>query len=256
MQQNKTAIRILALALLLGTHTSHAAEPVFGKIEPGAHISLGLSTSGIIHEVIAHPWQTVQPGDRLLSLDPRPFEIRLKQAQARLKRLKLADEEAEREYQRQQELFERMSIARRDLLLAEIERESARARLREAEAEHQLRKLELEYSRLTAPCKGIVTAVKAHPGQAVVNNMQVQPLIELTCTTPWQVNAMLDQEQRQQLKTGQIYTSRKGVQVKLLGISPWPDQEDPGKRHPARFQVVDPAGQPLQPGKRLEIPLP
>ncbi len=85
--------------------------------------------------------------------------------------------------------------------------------------------------------------------------MHIQPLLELTCTRPWQVNAMVDEEQRQQLKPGKTYTSRKGVKLKLLGISPWPDPEDPGKRHPARFEVIDPAGQPLQPGKRLEIPL-
>ncbi len=254
MQMNKPAI--LPLALLLLTFASQAAEPVFGKVAPGARMQLGLSTSGIIQQVEARPWQAVQPGDRLLNLDPRPFEIRLQQAKARLKRLKLADEEAEREYQRQQELFERMSIARRDLLLAEIERESARARLQEAEAEYQLRKLELEYSRLTAPCEGVITDIQAQAGQAVANSMHIQPLLELTCTRPWQVNAMVDQEQRKQLKTGKTYTSRKGVKLKLLGISPWPDQEDPGKRHPARFEVIDPAGQPLQPGKRLEIPLP
>ncbi len=245
--------RSLLLLLLATMQQAQATEPVFARVEAGPKLELGLQTDGMVEQVHVGLWQHVEAGETLLQLDSRPFRARLEAAESRLKRLQLADEEAEREYQRQQELFERMSIARRDLLLAEIERESARARLLEAQAEAELRRLELEYSRLQAPCSGIVTAVHAHRGQAVVNRMHVQPLLELTCTQPWQARAMLSEEQRRALQVGRHYVSRNGVKLRLLGIHPWPDPEDPGKRHPARFEIIDPADQALQPGKRLEI---
>lgn len=243
----------LVLLGLLVPALAQGTEPVFGKVEPHAVVRLGFSVNGIVQQVSTHLWQPVESGQILVELDPRPFQTRLDEARAQLKRLQLADEEAEREYRRQQELYERMSIARRDLLLAEIERESARSRLLEARAQQQLRVLELEYSRLKAPCNGLVTALDTHTGQAVSNTMQVQTLLELTCTTPWKVTALLDQDQRRQMKTGQIYRSRKGAQLRLVAISPWPDADDPAKRHRAHFQVVDDGNLDLRPGKRLEI---
>jgi len=156
----------------------HAAD-LDARLQWSQRVELGTPVSGKIDRVLVDVGSHVRKGDTLLQLDTRGFRAELQQAQGELVRAREKRDEAKRELDRGQELFERTVISPHELQLVKIDYASADAMLREAEAKLQLAKLNLEYSVIQAPFRGVVIQRDAEPGQTVVSRLQATPLIVL-----------------------------------------------------------------------------
>ncbi len=141
--------------------------------------ALGMPVSGRIQSVSVRPGQHVRKGQRLLRLDPRPFEARIAQTRAELKAARQDAAEAARELKRSKELFERTVISVRDLQLVQIAHARARSARINAAQRYRLAMLDHEYSRLDAPFDAIVVRRQVEPGQVVVSRLRASPLIVL-----------------------------------------------------------------------------
>jgi multidrug efflux system membrane fusion protein len=145
--------------------------------DPEQAVPLGIPVSGVIGEVRVAPGDRVKRGQRLISLDPRAFKLRLEGLEATVARLRPARDERARELERAQELYDRTVLSDVELQQARYAAEMAEAALQEAESARALAALDLEYSVLRAPYDGTVQRVDVGVGQVVVNRCQAMPLL-------------------------------------------------------------------------------
>ena len=179
---------LIWIAVLLVPATSLAeegfADETPARLDWSMRMEVGSPVSGVVTRVKVQPGDRVGEGDVLVSLDDRAPKAELARARAQEQRLKLAREEAEREYERTREMYDRALISSRELALAEIDQSMARAAHQGARAELTQARLGLEYSQVKAPMEALVVARHVHPGQVVQNTLQVQPLLTLAVVQP------------------------------------------------------------------------
>lgn len=166
--------------------------------------SLVLSTpvSGQVKEVKVAVGDHVQKGQLLVSLDSRPFQAKVQQSRARVVAAREQQEEAQREMQRAEELFDRTVLSIHEKKLVEIELTKAKAALQSAQAEQQLAQVDLEYSQVRAPFAGKIVALDAQPGQTVISRLQATPLVTLAQARPMAAQCQVPVDQLQSLEPG------------------------------------------------------
>lgn len=185
----KTANKIAHSLLVYGSMLAwfaplpiHAAE-LEARLQWSQRVELGTPVSGKIEQVLVDVGDHVKKGDVLLQLDRRGFRAEVQQAEAGVVQAQERRDEAKRELDRGQELFERTVISPHELQLVKIDYASSEAMLSEAKAKLQLAKLNLEYSVIQAPFQGVVIERDAEPGQTVVSRLQATPLLILANDT-------------------------------------------------------------------------
>jgi len=139
-----------------------AIEEVMGSVRSRTRAVIESKVSGRIVRMHAVPGRAVEAGDLLMELDVR--EIRAKVEKARAVAL-----QTERDYERVAGLFKQEALTRAEFENAESRRGVARASVVEAEAM-------LEYARILAPFRGVVTRRLADVGDLAVPG---KPLLEL-----------------------------------------------------------------------------
>jgi membrane fusion protein, multidrug efflux system len=182
---------VLALALYCPPALS---EDIPARLDWSNRLELGTPVSGVVVRVQAEPGQRVRRGELLVQLDERGFRAELEETQAQERRLRLAWEEARREYERAQELYERTVISQRDLSLAEIGLTMAEAEHAAAKARLTQARLNLEYSSLRAPFDGLVVMPHVRTGETVNNRLQVTPVVTLAATEPMLARGFVGEE--------------------------------------------------------------
>ncbi len=143
-------------------------------------VVLGMLVSGEVAEVRVTPGQEVAAGELLVRLDDRLFRSRVAAAEARLAAARLRRTQMAQEYERARELYERTLLSDYELQSAEVAYREAEAARREAEHALAVAQRELARTRLKAPFDARVLKVLTHVGQAVRNDFQIQPLVEVT----------------------------------------------------------------------------
>ncbi len=133
--------------------------------------ALTTATSGVVQKVMVKAGDKVKQGQVLLMLDQRVLQAKLAAAEKALQSALLDKQEANRELERTQELYDRTVIADHELQLATINYAKAEKAYAEAEKRKIASQYELEYSQVIAPVAGRIKSVKAWSGM-VVNNRQ------------------------------------------------------------------------------------
>jgi RND family efflux transporter, MFP subunit len=174
-------MRGMVLLCVLGSGVLQAAE-VTGSLQWVRRVELSTPVSGLISQVAVNSGDEVKRGQLLLNLDPRGFNALVKRAEARVQAGKEARDEAQRELERTTEMYERTLLSDHELQLAKIALSDAQANLLAAEADRTLARLELEYSRVSAPFDGVILTRSAEVGQTVVTRLQSVPLLVLAET--------------------------------------------------------------------------
>jgi RND family efflux transporter MFP subunit len=109
----------------------------------------------------------VKKGDLLFTIQPEQYRAQLQQAEADVLNQKAALFHAETEFQRYSRLFQQKAAAQTDVDNWRYQRDSARAQLMNAEAQVELAKLNLTYTRVTAPFDGRMGRRLVDPGNLV-----------------------------------------------------------------------------------------
>lgn len=141
--------------------------------------ALGFPVSGVIVGLPVDVGDAVSQGDVLIQLDDRWRRAQLVALEAELQAAANNRDEAERELERTQELYDQTLLAEHDLQVAVIQRDAAEAAYQGARAQQVRAQLELEYSSLRAPFDGLVVSRHASLGQVVNSELQAQVLLEL-----------------------------------------------------------------------------
>jgi multidrug efflux system membrane fusion protein len=125
-----------------------------GQFSAVEHVELRAQVGGTLTEIHFRDGVVVQKGDLLFTIDPRPYEIRLAQANAQLEtstaRLDLAD----RELFRAQALQRSLAGTAQNVDQRTADQRAAQAAVDDAKAQIRDAQFDLEHCRITAPFTG------------------------------------------------------------------------------------------------------
>jgi len=168
---------ILIFALVFSLTVSAAEEEA--TLQWVRTVALSTPVNGVIAEVTVNRGDRVQADQMLLRLVNETFRADVFASRARLKQAKNNRDEAWRELERTQELYDRTLLSDHDLQLAKIQKDAADADVLSARASLTKAEYDFGYSMIRAPFAAWVLQRNAQPGQTVVSRMQAVPLIIL-----------------------------------------------------------------------------
>ena len=233
------------------------AEDVEATLAWSKRMEVSTLVSGMVKEVLVKPGSYLDKGDVLLRLDPRLFEARLARAEANLARTRVVRDEAKRELERSEELFDRTVISTHELDLAKIEFTKADADYKAALSEQELAKINMEFSVVNAPFDSVVIQSLIRPGQALVNKLQAKTLFIIAEANAMNVSAPIGMNKLGSLSIGQklgvnVNGKHYDALIVSIGLEPLPDTDK--YMLEARFNV--PKGLQLRAGQEATISLP
>ena len=138
-----------------------------GHLEAVEHVDVRPQISGVLTAVHFKDGSLVHKGERLFTIDPRPFEAEVSRAQAQLTGAEARATYTASDLARDQRLLANNAIARRDFDEKQNAAREARANLQVAQAALKTAQLNLEYTRITAPIAGRVSRAEMTVGNLV-----------------------------------------------------------------------------------------
>lgn len=205
---------------------------------------MATAVSGVVAAVPVNAGDVVKRGQLLMQLDQRVLRARVDQAQAAVHFQHLQQQEADKELERAEELYERTLLADHELDLARIDAARARASYQAALAKEQLARQELAQSELRAPFDARVLARHIQPGQTVVTHLAAPAMLVLAEADRILVRFEVDAEQAAGLSNGQA------LQVEVAG------QHYPGQIESIHYQGEGARPYLIRVGFRSEQALP
>ncbi len=157
-----------------------------GTVKARSTVAVRAQVGGQLLRVHFREGEEVRAGEALFTIDPRPFQAELAQAEARLAANIAEQENAREEAQRFEELLRQGFVSRQ-----EFERLSSRAAtleggVRAARAAVENARLQLGYCTIRSPLTGRAGSLLVHPGNLVKANDD-NPLVVLNQMEPIEV---------------------------------------------------------------------
>lgn len=153
-----------------------------GVVEAINQSTVSAQTSGQVIEILVDVDDFVEQGETIVRLKDTEQRARLEQAEAELKSADALLQEASRDYERTQEIFQRKLVAQSAMDKATANLKATRARQQSASAALNQAREQLEYTRIRAPYAGIVTerlieiGETASPGQQLISGISLDQL--------------------------------------------------------------------------------
>lgn len=154
-----------------------------GNVEAQSTVSVKSRVDGQIVEVAVKEGQSVQKGDLLFRIDPRPFEAQLRQAEANLARDQANLTKAEADLARYQSLSEKGYTSQQRYEEATALKNSLIATIRAHEAAIEIARLNLEFTSIHSPIDGRAGSVLVDAGNLVEANAD-DPMLVIAETDP------------------------------------------------------------------------
>lgn len=181
-----------------------------GTVTPVTTITLRPQVSGVMTDVLFTEGQMVRKGDVLARIDPRPYEQALMQAQGTRVRDEAQLEAARVMLERYRTLLGQDSIARQDVdtqaaLVKQLEGTVITDKASEASA-----KLNLDYTRVTAPVSGRVGLRAVDPGNYVAGGATTGIAV-ITQMNPIDVQFTVPQDRVPEIQARAITGARLAV---------------------------------------------
>jgi len=144
--------------------------PAVGTAESVSSVQIRAQVTGQLSDVHFSEGQEVTKGQPLFTLDPRPFDAALQQAEAVLARDSATAKNATAQQTRYEDLYKRGLIPRDQYEAQVANAASLQATLAADQAAVETAKLNLQYTRITAPISGRTGTLGVHVGDLVRAN--------------------------------------------------------------------------------------
>lgn len=143
-------------------------EVFTGRLEAVESVEIRSRVRGYLNEVKFKEGQEVKAGDLLFQIDPRTFEAELKNAEGLKAQWIAKRDKAQADVSRYENLVPTGAASAQDLDKARAEQGEAVAAIQSADAAIEQARLDLEFSRITAPIDGQVGAALITKGNLVL----------------------------------------------------------------------------------------
>jgi membrane fusion protein, multidrug efflux system len=155
-----------------------------GTVTPFNTTTVKSRVDGAIQNIFYQEGQTVKEGDLLIQIDPRPYQVQLTQAEGQSAKDQAAYEDGKATFARDQTLYSQGVLSRQQLDDQQSVMNQAKGALESDRGAIDSAKLNLTYSRITAPITGriglrivdIGNLVHANDTTGLVVITQLQPI--------------------------------------------------------------------------------
>jgi multidrug efflux system membrane fusion protein len=161
---------------IVGTRTVPVQLEAVGKVEPLATVSVLARVGGELTGVRFAEGQEVQKGQVLFTIDPRPYQAALDQAQAAVARDKAVAANSAADLKRYGDLVQKEYVTREQYDRIAADTASSGATVKADEAAVEAARLQLEYCTIRSPLGGRTGSLLVHAGNLVKAN-DAQPLV-------------------------------------------------------------------------------
>ena len=157
--------------------------PAVGTAEPVSTVQVRAQVTGQLSQIHFSEGQDVKKGALLFSLDNRPFEAALQQAQAVLARDTAQSKNAQAQKARYEDLFKRGLIPRDQYETQLATAGALEATLAADQSQVENAKLNLQYTQIVAPISGRTGALMVHQGDLIRAN-DTNPMVVINQVAP------------------------------------------------------------------------
>jgi multidrug efflux system membrane fusion protein len=170
------------------TETVHSGDlPIYltglGTVTPRHSVTVRSRVDGQLLRVAFQEGQTVQAGDLLAEIDPRPFQVQLLQAQGALTRDQALLANARIDLDRYQTLYQQDSGSKQQWDTQKALVDQYKGAIQTDQAQIENAKLQLTYARITAPIGGRIGLRLMDPGN-IVHTSDATGLVVINEITP------------------------------------------------------------------------
>lgn len=211
------------------------------KLEPKALVSVGAQVSGQIKTLAVTVGQTVKAGQLVAEIDAQPQQNEVTRAGLGIENLKAqrnaqtaANRQAKLALDRQQKMLDAGLTAHADFDAAQAAYDTSTAQLaaldaqiRSQQAQLDIARINLGYTRIVAPMDGVVVAVVTKQGQTVNANQAAPTIVMLAKLDVMTIKAQVSEADVVSVKPGQT------VYFTTLG--------NPDRRYYAKVRQIEPA---------------
>lgn len=183
-----------------------------GTVTPYNTVTVRSRVDGQLARVLVREGERVQRGQLLAEIDPEPLRVALSQAQGQQQQNLAQLRNAESELVRYQGLFQRDAIARQQLDRQAALVQQLRGTLQADQAQVDNAKLQLSYTRITAPIAGRVGLRRVDAGNLISAN-DANGLFTLTQTQPVAVLFSVPEPQVPEVRAAQAATGQAAPRV-------------------------------------------
>jgi RND family efflux transporter MFP subunit len=156
---------------------------------------------GFVDEINYQDGALVKAGTLLFTIEPVPYEVKLKQAQASVVGARATLVQAQKDFERYATLIAQQSTSRQLYDQAITTRDTAQSNLSVAEANVVLAQLNSDYAHVKAPFDGVVTARQVSIGEFVGGTTTPTQLATIVQLDPIYVNFNISEQDVQRLRT-------------------------------------------------------
>jgi HlyD family secretion protein len=189
-----------------------------GTVQPVTSVKVGTYVSGPVREIFADWNAPVKKGEIVARIDPAPFRVKVRQADANVANARAKEAKARADLALKALQVERSrSLRARDFVpqsdvdaaasaydQAAAELELAQAGVRQAEAALEEARINLAYTDIVSPVDGIVVSRSVDVGQTVAATFQTPTLFEIAQDlTRMQVKGSVSESDIGQVREGQ-----------------------------------------------------
>jgi RND family efflux transporter MFP subunit len=164
---------------------------------------------GFVQEINYQDGAFVKAGTLLFTIEPVPYEVKLKQAQASVVGARATLLQAQKDFERYATLITQQSTSRQLYDQAITTRDTAQSNLSVAEANVVLAQLNSDYAHVKAPFDGVVTARLISVGEFVGGTTTPTQLATIVQLDPIYVNFNISEQDVQRLR---IEMKQRGIQ--------------------------------------------
>jgi membrane fusion protein, multidrug efflux system len=170
-----------------------------GRVEAISTVSVKAQVGGEVMGVYFKEGQPVRKGDRLLTIDPRPFEIALKQAESLLEKDRALLRNAQADVARYADLVQKDYVTKQQYDALVANRDVLTAAIKADEAGVANARLQLDYSTVRSPIDGRTGSLMINQGNIIKAN-DAGPAVVIFQTTPIYVTFAVPEQHLPRIK--------------------------------------------------------